>query len=412
MNGFTILFISVLGLGLITRFWLAIRHMDHVAGHRNRVPSAFRTRVPLKDHRKAADYTVARTQFGLASGAIDAGLLLIWTLGGGLAWLDQVWTGAGWGPLATGTALILSLLLISGVLEMPVSWYQTFVIEERFGFNKTTRRLFITDALRQMLLLALIAAPLVLAALWLMHETGRWWWLAVWLMWTAFSLLLIWAYPGFIAPLFNRFSPLKDAVLRKRIHALLKRSGFQSRGVFVMDGSRRSAHGNAYFTGLGRSKRVVFFDTLLDTLAPTEIEAVLAHELGHYTHRHVVKRMLLTFVTSLIALALLGWLAEQHWFYAGLGVEQPSPHMALMLFLLAAPVFSFFFNPLLAWSSRRHEFEADRYAVQQTNARALIGALVKLYKENASTLTPDPLYSAFYDTHPPAPVRIAQLQKA
>ena len=295
------------------------------------------------------------------------------------------------------------------ILELPFSVYHTFVIEERFGFNRTSAATFAADLVKQALLMLLLGVPLAWAALWLMQESGRLWWFYLWLLWASFSLLMLWAYPAIIAPLFNKFTPLEDQTLQQRIQSLLDRCGFRSQGIYVMDGSRRSGHGNAYFTGLGRNKRIVFFDTLLKTLETDEIEAVLAHELGHFKRRHVQKRIVTMMLTSLGGLALLGWLIEQTWFYQGLGVQQPSNHLALLLFLMVAPIFTVFLQPLASWFSRKHEFEADDYAAEQASAADLVRALVKMYKENASTLTPDPLYSAFHDSHPPAPVRVAHL---
>jgi STE24 endopeptidase len=409
MNTFTIIFLSLLGLSLLTELWLANRHIRHVMANRDTVPEPFRGKISPADHRKAADYTVAHTRFGRLEDVYGAVLLVLWTVGGGLEWLDHAWSGLGWGELATGTGFMLSVFVIMGLLELPTSIYQTFVIENRFGFNKITPGLFVSDLVKKTLLLGILGAPLVLAALWLMQETGALWWVYVWLLWSGFTLFLVWAYPALIAPIFNKFTPLKEDAVRQRIQSLLERTGFRSRGIFVMDGSRRSAHGNAYFTGFGKSKRVVFFDTLLQHLGEKEIEAVLAHELGHFKRRHVVKRMLLTFGMSLVGLAILGWLVTQPWFYAGLGMTQPSTHAALTLFMLIGPVFTFFLQPLIAWGSRRHEYEADSFAAEQTDAGELVSALVKLYKENASTLTPDPLHSAFYDSHPPAALRIAHL---
>jgi len=407
---FTWIFISLLSAGLLIRLWLAQRHIAHVARHRARVPAPFRASIAGAAHRKAADYTVAKTRFGRIAIVIDAVLLVGWTLGGGLDVVDQAWRAAGYGQLVTGTAFLLSVFLIMGVLDLPASLYQTFVIEARFGFNRTTPALFFGDLLKQSLLLLALGAPLAFAALWLMQQAGEHWWFYLWLLWSGFTLLMIWAYPSVIAPLFNKFTPLKNRTLLHRIERLLQRTGFHSRGVFVMDGSRRSAHGNAYFTGFGRNKRIVFFDTLLKSLRGPEIEAVLAHELGHFHHRHVVKRLVLLFGMSFAGLALLGWLSGQAWFYTGLGVTTASNHAALILFLIASPVFTFFLEPVMAWGSRRHEYQADAFAARQTGARALVRALVKLYRENASTLTPDPLYSAFHDSHPPAALRIARLQ--
>jgi len=409
MHIFTIIFLSLLALSLLTELWLANRHIRHVLAHRDIVPEPFRSRITPEDHRKAADYTVAHTRFGRIEDVYGAVLLLFWTVGGGLEWIDHVWSGFGWGELVSGTGFMLSAFVIMGLLELPMSVYQTFVIENRFGFNKITPGLFLVDLVKKTLLLGILGAPLILAALWLMQETGALWWLYVWLLWSGFTLLLVWAYPTLIAPIFNKFTPLKEDSVRQRIQSLLERTGFRSRGIFIMDGSRRSAHGNAYFTGFGKSKRVVFFDTLLQHLGEKEIEAVLAHELGHFKRRHVIKRMILSFGMSLIGLAILGWLVTQPWFYAGLGITQPSTHAALTLFMLIGPVFTFFLQPLIAWGSRRYEYEADSFAAEQTDAGELVSALVKLYKENASTLTPDPLHSAFYDSHPPAALRIAHL---
>ena len=410
MLGFTLLFVVTLAITTLTRLWLAGRHVRHVALHRDRVPPAFRRRITLAAHRKAADYTPAKVRFAMLMAVVDGLLLLLWTLGGGLDLLDQAWRSLNLGPLATGTALLVSAFLVIGVLELPATLYETFVLEQRFGFNHVTPGLFVADLLKQLVLLGVIGVPLILAALWLMQRAGDRWWLALWLLWSGFTLFMIWAYPTVIAPLFNKFTPLKRGPLLKRVERLLTRTGFESRGVFVMDGSRRSAHGNAYFTGFGRHKRIVFFDTLLKSLRGPEIEAVLAHELGHFHHRHIVKRIVLMFAVSFASLALLGWLIRQPWFYSGLGVSTPSNHAALMLFLLVGPVFSFFLQPLMAWGSRRHEYQADAFAARQADINAMIRALVKLYQENASTLTPDPLYSAFYDSHPPASLRIAHLQ--
>jgi STE24 endopeptidase len=409
MNTFTILFLVLLGLALAVELWLANRHIRHIAANRNRVPAAFQDSIALPEHQKAADYTIAHTRFGRIEDVYGTLLLALWTVGGGLEWLDRGVRDFGWSELATGTVFMLAVFLVMGLLELPLSLYQTFVIENRFGFNKTTPGLFVADLIKKTILLTALGAPLVLAALWLMQETGALWWVYVWLLWSGFTLFLVWAYPSLIAPIFNKFTPLKEGGVRARIQSLLERTGFRARGIFVMDGSRRSSHGNAYFTGFGKTKRIVFFDTLLNHLGEREIEAVLAHELGHFKRHHVLKRMLLTFGFSLVGLALLGRLVEQPWFYIGLGVSTPSTHAALALFMLAGPVFTFFLQPLLAWSSRRYEYEADSFAAEQTDAGELVRALVKLYRENASTLTPDPLHSAFYDSHPPAALRIAHL---
>ena len=409
MDTFTLLFLIALGGSLLLRFWLAARQLAHVKKYRDSVPDSFAGKVPLADHHKAADYTTTNTRIGMLDLAYGSLLLLGWTLGGGLEWLDSSWRAAGLQPVFTGIGVILSAMVIMTLLELPFSLYHTFVVEERFGFNRSTLKVFIIDLLKNALLLLVIGVPMIALALWIMEASGGLWWLYVWAVWMAFSLIMFWAYPAVIAPLFNKFSPLDNEALKQRIQALMDKCGFRSKGIFVMDGSKRSGHGNAYFTGVGSNKRIVFFDTLLESLEPQEIEAVLAHELGHFKLKHIQKRLLSTFALSLAALALLGWLAEQNWFYQGLGVSQPSSWMALMLFMMVLPVFTFFIQPVMSLLSRKHEFEADAYAVQQSSGTDLIHALVKMYRENASTLTPDPLYSAFHDSHPPAPVRISHI---
>jgi len=418
MNNFTLIFLSALVLGLGLKLWLAGRQIHHVRACRNQVPQAFRQRITLEMHQLAADYTIARTRFGLIALLFNSLLMLGWTLGGGLNAVDQFWQSEELPAITTGIAVILSVLLLASLLELPLSLYQTFVLEQRFGFNKTTPAVFIGDLIREGLLTLLIVPPLLLLILWLMPSpgleatpspAGSLWWLDVWLVWLGFSLLMLWAYPAVIAPLFNRFTPLADKALQHRIMKLLQHAGFTASGIFVMDGSRRSAHGNAYFSGLGSHKRIVFFDTLLNRLEPAEIEAVLAHELGHYKHRHIHKHLAATALGSLLGAALLAWLIAQPGFFSGLGVAQVSAHLALLLLLLISPVFSFFIRPLIMWFSRRHEFEADDYAAEQSHASHLISALVKLYQDNAATLTPDPCYSAVYDSHPPATIRIAHL---
>ncbi|MDP1708154.1 MAG: M48 family metallopeptidase [Gammaproteobacteria bacterium] len=409
MNTFAMLFIVALILGLGIDMWLMRRQAAAVLAHRSWVPEAFRDHISLPEHQKAADYTVAKLGLGAVELFMGALWLLLWTLGGGLSLLDQVWRGMELPMLWTGVGFTMSVVLLMTLLDLPFAAYRTFVVEQRFGFNRTTLKTFATDLLKHTALALALGVPLAAMVLWLMGQAGWWWWLYAWLVWTGFGLLMMWAYPAFIAPLFNKFSPLEDEELRVRIQSLLQRSGFTSKGIFVMDGSSRSAHGNAYFTGLGANKRIVFFDTLVKTLAADEIEAVLAHELGHFKRRHVQKRMIVMAIFSLAGLALLGWLMQQLWFYQGLGVNQPSVHAALMLFLIVVPVFGFFMQPVAAWFSRKDEFEADDYAAQQADASAMIRALVKLYQENASTLTPDALYSAFHDSHPPAPLRVAHL---
>lgn len=411
MHPFSIIFVVALVLVTVTRLWLAMRQMQHVRARRAEVPEDFARQISLSDHQKAADYTLAGTRLGMADTVIDALWLALLTIGGVIALINSFWTARDLPWLATGIAVIFSVFLLSWLISLPLSIYRTFVIEARFDFNRTTPALFIADAVKGIVLAALLGTPLLAAILWLMENSGGLWWLYAWLVWAGFSLLLLWAYPAFIAPWFNKFSPLEDAGLRDRIEALLKRCGFRSNGIFVMDGSRRSAHGNAYFTGLGNNKRIVFFDTLMESLGHAEIEAVLAHELGHFRRRHIRKRMAVSFLTALAGLALLGWLAQQVWFYESLGVAQPSVWNALLLFVLVTPVFMFPLTPLSSLLSRRHEFEADEYAASQSDAGQLANALVKLYQDNATTLTPDPVHSGFYDSHPPAPVRIARLRQ-
>jgi STE24 endopeptidase len=410
MNTFTVVFVAALALSTATRLWLGFRHIRHVRAHRAKVPADFADRITLAAHEKAANYTAAKTGLNLLHVGIDALVLLGLTLGGGLNWLDGVWRSALGPGLASGLALIASAVVIVSLIDLPLSWYRTFRIESRFGFNQMTIGLFLGDLLKQAAVGVIVGAPLLIAVLWLMTGTGRYWWLYVWVVWVAFSVVMLVVYPTFIAPLFNKFSPMQEGDLKHRIEALLLKCGFRSQGLFVMDGSKRSSHGNAYFTGFGRAKRIVFFDTLLSRLDPPEIEAVLAHELGHFKLRHVVKRMALTFGVSLVFLWTLGQLSDQQWFYEGLGVSTPSTAMALLLFFLVVPVFTFLLQPIMSLYSRKHEFEADAYAAQHSSAADLAQALVKLYKDNASTLTPDPIHSAFYDSHPPAALRIARLQ--
>ena len=406
----TFAFLAALALSLGLRLWLAARQIRHVRAHRAQVPAAFADVVTPAGHQLAADYTVAKTRLGIAATLLDAAVLLALTLGGGLEALDRFWHAQLAGGLTQGVALILSVGLLSGAVSLPLTLYATFGIEARFGFNKTTPELFVLDQIKSVAVGLVLGVPLLLLVLWLMGAMGTLWWLWVWLAWCGFSLLLLWLFPTVIAPLFNRFVPLDDAALRARIEALLARCGFTSSGVFVMDGSRRSSHGNAYFTGFGAAKRIVFFDTLMTQLEPDEIEAVLAHELGHFKRRHVIKRIAVTFALSLGFLFVLGLLLDQPAFYAGLGVVTPSTAAALLLFVLAAPAFTFPLTPLASLSSRRHEYEADDFAAGHASRDALVSALTKLYRDNAATLTPDPLHSAFYDSHPPAALRIAHLQ--
>jgi STE24 endopeptidase len=411
MQTFTWIFLLFLVASTLTQLYLSLRQRNYVAAHRQAVPAAFSDKISLAEHQKAADYTIAKGQLGRLELGIGLLILLGWTLGGGFNALDQFWRSFGWSELFTGTAVIVSLLLISSLLDVPLSLYRTFVLEEKFGFNKMTPKTFWVDLLKGMGLSLALGVPLVMVILWLMNTAGTLWWLYAWGALTAFSLFMMWAYPKFIAPLFNKFSPLEEGEVATRIHALLERTGFNSKGVFVMDGSRRSGHGNAYFTGFGKNKRIVFFDTLLKSLTPAQVEAVLAHELGHFKRKHIVKGMLLSMTMTLVGFMAIAWFMQQEWFYTSLGVQQPSTYMALLLFVVVSPVFTFFIGPIMAWWSRKHEFEADAFAAQQSSSTELISALVGLYKENASTLTPDPLYSAFYDSHPPASIRIAHLQQ-
>jgi STE24 endopeptidase len=410
MNEFSWIFLIALALMTGIEIWLSLRQRRHVLANRDEVPAAFREQIGLAAHQKAADYTVAKGAQMRRESWFGAVVLILWTLGGGLALLSGAWESLGWSAMITGVVLILSFLVIGSLLELPLSWYRTFVMEEKFGFNRNTPALFLGDFGKQMLLMLVLGAPIAWVTLWLMNSTGEFWWLYLWAAWMVFAVVMMWAYPAFIAPLFNKFTPLDDANLKEKVESLLQRCGFKSQGIYVMDGSRRSGHGNAYFTGLGNNKRIVFFDTLLNTLNEDQIEAVLAHELGHFRRKHVVKNMLMMAVMSLVGLALLGWASTQTWFYTGLGVETQNNAIALILFMLVIPVFSFFLHPLMTSMSRKYEFEADAYAASVSNADDLITALVALYKENASTLTPDPLVSAIYDSHPPASLRIAALQ--
>jgi STE24 endopeptidase len=412
----SVVFAAALLAALLARLWLATRQMRHVAAHRDRVPAAFAGTVPLEAHRKAADYTLAKGRLALLSAAFGTAVVLAWTLLGGLDVLNQALVGSvrpAFGDMAYQLALVAAFVGVGGLLDLPFDWYSTFRIEQRFGFNRMTPVLWLVDMLKGLALGAVIGLPLLALVLWLMAAAGPLWWLWAWGVWVAFNLTLLVVYPTLIAPLFNKFEPLADEALKARVTALMQRCGFAAKGLFVMDGSRRSAHGNAYFTGLGAAKRVVFYDTLLARLSPGEVEAVLAHELGHFKRRHVPKRMVFMFVASLGALALLGWLSAQAGFYTGLGVMPnlgaPNDALALLLFVLALPPFVFFVAPLAAQVSRRHEFEADAYACAHADGRDLAAALLKLHEDNAATLTPDPLYVRFYYSHPPASERLAAL---
>jgi STE24 endopeptidase len=412
MHPLTALFLAALLLATAVRLYLAYRHVRYVRAHRDRVPSAFASAIPLEAHRKAADYTAVKTRFGMLGTVVDAVVLLALTFGGGLNLAQRAVSGVFAPGIVQGVALIALVAIALSAIELPFSLYRTFHIEERFGFNKMTLKLFLVDLVKGALVAALLGLPLLALILWLMNVASSLWWLYAWFAWSAFNLLVLAIYPTFIAPFFNRFSPMQDEALRGRIERLLARCGFRAQGLFVMDGSRRSSHGNAYFTGFGRSKRIVFFDTLLARLEHAEIEAVLAHELGHFKHKHVLKRIAWMFAASLGLFWLLGAFVSHDWFYHALGVQSPSTAMALLLFFLVLPVFTFLLQPVAGFYSRRHEFEADRYAAQNASAAELKQALIKLYKDNASTLTPDPLHSVFYDSHPPAAARIARLEAA
>jgi STE24 endopeptidase len=405
-------FLLVLGLAAALRLWLGMRHIAHVQAHRSAVPAHFSGDVSLEAHQRAADYTAAKTRITLVSIIIDTALVLWLTFGGGVQLMYE--TASRWfeGDIVRGLMLIALVSIVTTLVELPLGLYRTFRIEERFGFNKMTPSLYWIDFAKNAALAAALGLPLAACVLWLMQVAGAYWWLYAWGVWIVFNLFMLAAYPTWIAPLFNRFSPMQDPDLRERVEKLLQRCGFRVKGLMVMDGSRRSSHGNAYFTGFGKSKRIVFFDTLLARLTPPEVEAVLAHELGHFRLRHVVKRIVWIFLGSLVFLWLLDFAMRQEWFYAGLNVQARSTAVALVLFFLVVPSFTFLFQPLLSSYSRKHEFEADHYAARNASARDLVSALVKLYKDNASTLTPDPLHSAFYDSHPPALARIARLQEA
>ncbi|HEY6643769.1 M48 family metallopeptidase [Povalibacter sp.] len=411
MHWFTLLFVLLLMLSTLLRSWLNQRQIAAVARHREKVPDAFAGQVDLDSHRKAADYTVALGGLNRWDILLDALVALAFTLGGGIQAIDHLWQAATLSPVWHGTVVVLSTLLAMSAIGLPLSIYRTFGIEAHFGFNRMTAGLFIADLLKGLLLMLLLGGPLLYVILYLMQRAGSLWWLYAWGVWTAFTLFITWAWPTFIAPLFNKFTPLGDEALKQRTESLLQRCGFASQGVFVMDGSRRSVHGNAYFTGVGRNKRIVFFDTLIERLHGAEIEAVLAHELGHFRLHHVRSRLILSLLFGLGGLALLGLLAAWPPFYQALGIGQPSAHAALLLFMLVLPTFTFFLTPLGAWWSRKHEFEADEFAAEFSDAGKLAEALVKLYRDNATTLTPDTLHSTFYDSHPPALIRIARLQQ-
>ena len=412
-NALTWLFLAALAAAAATRLWLARRQIRHVIAHREAVPASFAESISLAAHQKAADYTVAKMRLNMLDTLIGAALVLALTLGGGLQWLSDRWSA--WlasGGIAHGTALLLSLFLVQALVALPLTLYRTFVIEQRFGFNRITWSLFLSDLAKQVLVAVVLGVPLLLGVLWLMERMGEHWWLYVWLLVTGFGVLLQLIFPALILPLFNKFTPITEGELATRVERLLERCGFKSRGLYMMDGSKRSSHGNAFFAGFGATKRIVLFDTLVERLTASEVEAVLAHELGHYKLHHIVKLLVLNAALSLAGLWLLGQVIGEPWFYSGLGVATPTTAAALALFMLAVPEFTFFLHPLIALYSRRREFEADAYATSHASPGELVRALVKLYNDNAATLTPDPLHSAFYDSHPPAAARISRLTAA
>ena len=412
---FTIIFLIAFIASFGLRHWLSQRQIRHVAMHRDNVPTEFSNQITLLDHQKAADYTIAKLRLGILESGMGAIILIAFTLLGGLQILNIVLLQLLGEGITQQITLLASIVIISGIIDLPFSWYKQFYLEQRFGFNRMSKKLFFIDMLKGLGLAAAIGIPLLWIILSLMAQAGDFWWLWAWGVLTAFSLLMQWIFPSFIAPIFNKFQALEEGALKVQIEALLKRCDFASQGLFVMDGSKRSAHGNAFFAGMGKAKRIVFFDTLIEKLNPGEVEAVLAHELGHYKCNHIRKRLLVSFALSFGIFALLGWISTQPWFYSDLGV-MPNPNgynggLALALFMLVSPVFGFFFTPLSSLASRKHEYEADGFAADKSSAGNLISALVKLYQDNASTLTPDPIYTAFYSSHPPAPLRIANLQR-
>ena len=410
LHTFTVIFLFALGLATLVQLWLAWRQLGHVNANADAVPAQFDGRITIHQHRKAAEYTVARVRLSMVDILVSAALVLMWTLGGGIDWTLAVVSGWFDSTLWAGTALLIAVSMIGAAITLPLEIIGVFGIEQRFGFNRTTVGTFVSDLVKKLLLSLLLGVPIAALVLWTMESAGEYWWVAAWLLWMAINLLAVWAFPVLIAPLFNKFTPLEDENLAARIAALLNRHGFSASGIFVADGSKRSGHGNAYFTGLGASKRIVFYDTLLEDLDEDEVEAVLAHEVGHFKRKHIPKQLSFSAAIVLAALALIAWLAEQAWFYQALGVSTPGTAQALLLFMLAAPSFFLFLGPVMSMLSRRHEYEADAFAAEHADGGVLVNALVKLYRNNSATLTPDPLYSAFHDSHPPAPLRIAHLE--
>ncbi len=410
MNTFTYIFLIALVISYSVQFWLSHRQANYVLKHRAQVPEAFKESITLEAHQKAADYTIEKGRLSDIDSVVGIVFLLILTLGGGLNFIFDFWSSFEFSAITTGILSLGSVFMVMSLFELPTSLYQTFVIEEKYGFNKSTIQQFITDQLMQLALVVVIGLPLLALILWVMEAIGSSWWVWTWAILIGFSLLMSWLYPTLIAPLFNKFTPLEDGTLKTKINQLLERCGFSSNGIFIMDGSKRSGHGNAYFTGMGKNKRIVFFDTLAESLDDEEMEAVLAHELGHFKNKHVIKMLIASSIMSLISLGILGWLINEPWFFSGLGVNTPSNAAALLLFILVSPVFTTFMTPISAYFQRKFEFEADDFAAEYAQASKLISGLVKLYKENASTLTPDPLFSAFHYSHPPAAIRIAHLE--
>ncbi len=413
MNSFTTLFLIALVISYSLQFWLSFRQKNYVLAHRDEVPDAFKNKVSLEEHQKAADYTVEKGTIGDFDSVTGIVFLLILTLGGGIDFIFKAWAESGFSPIMSGLSAIMSIFVLITLLGLPMSYYQTFVIEEKYGFNKSTLAQFFKDQALSVGLTFAIGMPLLWVILWIMDSIGSTWWLWAWALLISFSLLMSWLFPTVIAPLFNKFTPMEDGTLKQRIQGLLERCGFNSQGIFIMDGSKRSGHGNAYFTGMGKNKRIVFFDTLIESLDDEELEAVLAHELGHFKCKHVIKMLVANSITTLISFAILGWLITQTWFFEGLGVDYVTEYSnaaALILFIFVSPVFTPFMQPISAYFQRQFEFEADDFAANNAKATKMISGLVKLYQENASTLTPDPLYSAFHYSHPPAAIRIAHLE--
>ncbi len=410
MNTFTYVFLAAFTLSYGVQFWLSGRQKKYVLQHREQVPTAFSSRVPLEAHQKAADYTITKSKLHDIDSVVGMVFLLLLTLGGGISLVFDFWSTFDLSPLIASLSAVASIFVIMTLVEMPFSLYQTFVVEEKFGFNKNTVPQFLKDQLLSITLTMAIGMPILALILWVMDSIGELWWLYAWGIIISFSLLMSWLFPTVIAPLFNKFTPMEDGALKQRIQGLLQRCGFNSQGIFIMDGSRRSGHGNAYFTGLGNNKRIVFFDTLVNSLDEEELEAVLAHELGHFKCKHVIKMLVTSSIMTLISFAILGWLITQNWFFEGLGVTNPSNASALLVFMLVSPVFTTFMQPISAYFQRKFEFEADDFATRHAQGSKMISGLVKLYEENASTLTPDPLYSAFHYSHPPAAIRIAHIE--